>query len=139
MEAHLREGGPTGEQTLPVKAPGSQSTADQATSAFFGRNWRCGEALIFCRTRELAGNEWSLGKPSFSSCWSPRGNVFLSLRFPTSLLVLIAAKLHTNMPLNPDICWALWPHLDFFFWLGFHAGPGVHTVLHVGKLPNKSQ
>ena len=67
------------------------------------------------------------------------GNVFLSLRFPTSLLGLIAAKLHTNMPLNPDFCWPLWFHPDFFFWLGFHAGPGAHTVLHMGKLPNKSQ
>ena len=43
------------------------------------------------------------------------------------------------MPLNPDFCWPLWFHPDFFFWLGFHAGPGAHTVLHMGKLPNKSQ
>lgn len=98
---------------------------------------RCvGEALIFCGRGELAGSERSpLGK-TFPE---PKGNVFLPLRFPASLLGLITAKLHTSLPLNPDVFWALRLYLDFFFWLGFHAGPGAHTALHVGKLPNKSR
>lgn len=123
-----------------ISNKGSQSAVDQATSLFLGKCGNTGKALLFCRTGELAENEWSpLGKLFFCSCWSPMGNVFLSLRFPAPLLGLIAAKLHTSMPLNPDFCWPLWFHPDFFFWLGFHAGPGAHTVLHMGKLPNKSQ
>lgn len=82
---------------------------------------------VLCERKANSGmNGFPQGKPSFSNCWRPRG-MFFFLTFPTFLLGLIIAKLHTNMHLNPDVFPAFWPHLDFFSGQGTSCS---HSIAH---------
>lgn len=71
---------------------------DQVTSAFLERVGAAGQTL--CIVKEQS-ELWNNGFPQ--KMLSPRGNVFLSLKFPVFLLGLITGKLHANMCLNPAI------------------------------------
>lgn len=75
---------------------------DQATSAFLEREGAYGQTLYLV---EEESELWNNGFPQ--GMFSPKRDVFLSLRFPAFLLGLITAKLHTNMCLNSAFFQAL--------------------------------
>lgn len=112
---------------------------DQTISAFLEEDWGLWPEPMSC-ARGKPTVEWmaSLRENLPSLIVGDQGECFSFFNisnFPTwSHYRQVAHKHALESRRFPSLLATSW----FLLWLGYHAGPRAHTVLHIGKLSNKS-